>query len=357
MSRRRTRKVTKAKPRTRSRTLNGGAGKRVAAAAGVAIAALVGLLAPLKPLVSRAGDWMWHSRGVRRVAGVAAGLMVLAALSWVMLDNLQDTSRYSVDPGRIELSAQPTWAKGSLADRLKAEIEDELRADLADLEPTSAFDNDVMAAVTDRLERNAWVRSVVRIERRFPTGPETHSRLLPLIEVRTPALLVQTGEDYALVDGESVVLPLSIPLEGTAFEDFRAQLAQPLRLVRGVRGRRPAPGIVWQSEQIAAALSMERVVRKAELDRTLPIDTIDIVGVPEHADERGRVMYATEGGVILVAGSTHPPATRILWGRPPVHASTLERSANDKLEDLRRRIERGGVPSAEPIDLRTGRGT
>ncbi len=349
MSRRRTRKVNKTRTRQRR---NSGAGRRVAAAA---VSSLVALLVPMKQAILRAGGWAYQSRGVRRGAGVAAGLLVLAALGWVMLHNLKGSSRYALDPGRIELSAEPSWAKGSLADHLKSEIEQELRAELAELAMTSAFDEEVIPLIVNRMQENPWVRRVIRVERRFPTAPEGHSQLLPLVEIRRPVVVVETGKDYVLVDGDGAVLPLSIPADGAAFAEFRHQLTSPLRLVRGVVGKAPAPGTIWHSEQIAAALSMERVLRKAKLDHSLPIEAIDVSVVPERANERGKVFYMS-GGVWLVADQRQLPGTSVIWGRPPVHANTLELSPNEKLDELRRHLNSGAPLHGKAIDLRR-RGT
>lgn len=349
MSRRKARKAKRTKMQARSRD-TGGLATRAVALAGAAVVALFTKLSPLKGYAVSALDWAWHSRSMRRVAGLAAGFGVLAALSWIMLNNLSETPRYTLDPARIELSAEPTWASGTLAARVKATIEEDLREDLATLAITSAFDGDVMETIKSEIEKNAWVRRVVRIDRRFPTGPESHSRLVPVLEVRRPVLIINTRGAYALVDGDSVVLPLAVPRDG--LQEFRSQLAQPLNLVRGVRGDAPTAGQRWQSQQIAAAIDMERIMRRAQLSRTLPIEAIELIGVPEHADSRGRVHYTSGGGILLVPDPHRLPSTSILWGRPPVHANTLEPSVNAKLNELKRLLESNEPLVGRTIDLR-----
>lgn len=357
MSRRRTRKVNKTRPKTRSRKLGGGGViKQVGAMAGATVAALLKLIAPLKPLSLRVLAWAWQSRDVRRAAGVAGGAAVLVCLSWVMLGNLGSTARYTIDPARIELTAEPSWASGALAARVKAEIETGLRNDLSDLTSTSAFDDDVMAVVSERIERNAWVQRVVRIDRRFPTGADGTASLQPTIEVRRPALLVESADCYWVVDGEGVVLPLTIKRDAEQLKQFRSGLTDALHIVRGVDGQAPAAGTIWKSEQLQAALSMERVVRRAQLDKSMPIEAIELVGVPQRADERGRVFYPPDGAVVLIPDARSLPDTRVIWGRPPVHASTLELSANDKLDELKRHLDKPDSLPGARIDLRR-RGT
>lgn len=341
MSRRRTRKV---KTRARKSTGRMQLGRR--------LADMAGLLAPLRALAARAAAWAWHSRNVRRCVGLAGGAAAIAVLSWIMLGSLGRDARYTVDPARIELSAEPSWATGELAARLRHSMEEDLRAELSDLPSASAFDEALMQQVSERLARNPWVAGVPRIERRFPAAGDDHARLMPVLQLRRPALLVECRERYVLVDGEGVVLPLTVPRDAEELRDFRAQLHAPLRIARGVTGDAPQPGNQWANEQLAAALSMERVMRRARLDLSLPIDAIELVSVPQKCDERGRVHYPPGGGVVLVPDARALPDTRVIWGRPPVHASTLELSANEKLDKLIKRLAQPDALGGS-IDLRT----
>lgn len=355
MARRKTRKVS-SPPRKGTRLrARSTASRAIKAGLAAVVAGVVGLLRAVTPSGESMRGFIaaaWYSRNARRCAGLLGGVVVLCLLSWVMLHNLRGNEQYRVDPGRIELSAAPAWAKGDLAQRLKADIEEDLRADLADLPEGSAFDTELMATITERIERSPWVRRVVRVERRFPTGPEGHSRLLPLLELRTPAVAVETVACFVLVDGDGVVLPLELKRDALEFALFNEKLVRPLRVVKGVEGSSPASGETWSNEQVAAALSMERVIRKAELDRALPIEAIELIGIPQQPDARGRVHYQPEGGVILIPDQQRMPGFRVMWGRPPVHASTLELSPNDKLETLKNRMRGMESVSDTRIDLR-----
>lgn len=279
----------------------------------------------------------WKSRAARRSVALAAGVAVCAALSWVMLGNLRGQTRFQVDPGRIELAAEPTWARPELASRIKREIETNLRRNLAQMEATDVFDGDLPEVLALELGRSVWVRNVVRVERHFPNGPEGASQYLTVLEVRRPAVLVEQGERVVAVDGEGFVLPLAVSNSDIA--GFQDQLFVPLRLVKGVGSLAPEPGKPWRNEQINAALSMETILRKSELDRSIPIAAIELVGVPEQPDSRGRVHYSADGGVMLWPDQSLFPGARLIWGRPPVHASTLEASPNDKLNELKKKLE------------------
>jgi hypothetical protein len=343
----------KASPARRTGKVKGrGAGAMAAAVLIALVAVLAKTLKPLGPLTQKAGTWAVNNRNVRRGTGVVAGVVVLVVITMVMEHNLRKDSRYMLDPSRLELSAEPGWAKGPLARVIKEEIENDLRAEVADLELTSAFNSAILDVVSERLLRNPWVYNVQRIERRFPTDGESHSRLMPVLEIRRPALAIETGNEFVLVDGDGVVLPLTIPAEGTGFDDFRRNLNIPLRIARGVTGAPPNAGDLWANEQVMAALSMERVVRRARLDQSMPIEWIELIGVPQHADERGRVHYQPDGAVVLVPHPTLFEDTRVIWGRPPVHASSLEPSPNDKLDRLRQRLNHPEELRGSRIDLR-----
>jgi hypothetical protein len=142
-----------------------------------------------------------------------------------------------------------------------------------------------------------------------------------------------------VVDGQGCVLPLQLSRLEAEVAAFQAQVLQPLHRVKGVTTAPPKAGRVWVSEQISAALSMELILRKSELDRSLPIEAIELIGVPEHPDSRGRVHYPSDGCVMLWPDQKRYPEARLIWGRPPVHASTLEASPNEKLAELKRRMD------------------
>lgn len=281
--------------------------------------------------------WTWRSRGARRTVALAAGCAVCVALAWVMQNNLRSSPRFQVDPARIELAAEPTWARPELAARIKSEIETSLRANVARMQPSDAFDGDLPEILATELGRSPWVHSVVRVERRFPADSEGHSQFVTQLEIRRPAVLVEQADILVAVDGQARVLPLAVPAAQLA--EFQASLVTPLRVIKGVTGRAPTAGSPWVNEQIKAALSMESILRKSEIDRALPIATVELVGVPEKADARGRVHYADDGGIMLWPDQNLYPGARLIWGRPPVHASTLEPSPNDKFERLKVKLD------------------
>jgi hypothetical protein len=313
------------------------------------------LLTPFKALALAAAAALWNSRPARRVAGVVFGAGICAVMAWVMLNHLRASERFQIDPGRIELAATPGWAKPELAARVKADIENQLRQELAAEPATDAFDTELPQKLASALRRSPWVRAVARVERRFPAGEDGASSLQPVLEVRRPALLVESSERNVLVDGEGVVLPLAVANTQAELAAFYEQLLVPVRTVKGVRGRAPKPGEIWRSEQIAAALSMEAVLRQSELDKALPIAAIELIGVPEKADSLGRVFYRDDGCVMLWPDQERFPQSRLIWGRPPIHASTstLEASPNEKLAQLRKKLEESpDTLAGARIDLR-----
>lgn len=344
MSKRRTRTLKKARKTT---SLGGGIATGLL---GVAVAGGAKLASLVRRGAGSVGVWCWQSRGVRRVAGLTAGALVCAGAAWLMQSNMSEDARYQVDPGRIQLEAQPEWAKGDLAASVKHEIESELRAELAMLEMADAFTPELMEEVAAKLRQNPWVHDVVKLERRFPTSAEPNARLHAIVDIRTPALMVERADCYVLVDSAQNVLPLSVPRD--ALEGFCAQLTSPLRVVRGVDGTAPEPGSVWQNEQLSAALSMERVLRQSQIDQSMVIEAMELVGIPTSGDHRGRVFYQPDGGVVLIPDQGRFQGTRLMWGRPPVHSSTLEMSPNDKLNKLQEQLLHPEAMTGKHIDLR-----
>lgn len=341
MARRNTRAASK-------RPAGPGLGAKLTAAVLAAVAAML----PSRATMARAAGALWRSRTARRVAGVAGACGLCGVLAWVMLHQLRQDGRYRIEPSRIELAAEPTWASPELAAQVRADIESDLRRRLSDMPASDAFDSELPALLAARLEESPWVAKVVRVDRRFPDSGEAHARLLPVLAVRRPALIVEGSDRCWLLDADSVVLPLPVPRAEAELRAFQGRLTRPLRVVRGVAGSAPEAGRRWESEQVLAALSMENILRQADLDRALPIDAIELVGVPDRADARGRVHYQADGCVILVPDQTLLPGTRLIWGRPPVHASTLELSPNDKLAKLKDHMLKPESMAGARIDLR-----
>lgn len=320
--------------------------------------ALTRQVLPSGATVAALCERVWSSRSTRRIAGLACAIAVICGFCWMMQRNLRGLPRHQIDPGRLELSASPSWAKPELARKIKEEIEKDMRAELAALPPSDSFDADLLQGVSAALARCAWVRRVISVTRRFPANGEGQAELVPLFEIRSPALCVATPDAWILVDGDGVRLPLSVkngPTGPADFENLCAGLVKPLRVVEGVNSAPPAPGKKWESEEIVAAISMEHVLRDCSIDSVLPISRIFLVGVPEHADAKGRVRYAPGGGLVLVPDAQTMPQTKLVWGRPPAHAGTLELSVNEKLSEIKRLLKEPEQMQGKAIDLTTKR--
>jgi hypothetical protein len=309
-------------------------------------------LLPSHEATSGALHALWASRGVRRVAGFSAALVVFCLACVFMERGLREREAFRLDPGRVAIEATLGWAKPELGARIKHAVEDDLRNELRDLPVGNAFEEGLCDVVAERLARNAWVARVVRVERRFPRGASEPSDLRAILELRTPLVCVESTEGYVVLDCDGVRLPLSLATEA-ALRDFVAGSTRPMRLVRGAGGKPPMPGEKWVSEEINAALSLERVLQDVKIDGVLPIDSMRLVGIPQRADERGRVRYEPGGGVLLVPDQRILPGTILLWGRAPVHAGTIELSVREKVEEIRRRLAAPGELAGRTIDLTT----
>ncbi|MDC1142678.1 hypothetical protein OAU50_06275 [Planctomycetota bacterium] len=294
----------------------------------------------------------WHSRSVRRICGLVGAAVVCVGIAWVTQQSLRTEHRYQIDPGRFALDTSVDWAKNSLAESIRTDIENDIRADLSELEMTDAFDTSAHEILAEKLGGNAWVRSVVRIDRMFPDNADAHATLVPTLEIRKPVIVIEQESRVILIDGDGVVLPIELKVGSSEYSEFQSNLAAPLRRVVGVTGLPPSAGTAWENQQITAAISMERVIRKSALNEAVHIDAIELIGVPEKSDARGRLHYQPGGGVVLIPDTSLLPGTRLIWGRPPIHASTLELSPNDKLDQLKQYLSQPESLPGASIDLR-----
>ncbi len=346
--------------RRKTRHLRSPLGGFLRGAGGAAFAIVAAPFAAALKLMPK-GEWFAEvgrrataSPVTRRIAGVAGGLLLVVGLCVVMKRNLEASPAYTLDPGRIALGVELSWAKGEFAQRLRSDIETDLRDTLRDLPAASAFDDQLLPRVAAALERSPWVARVVRIDRKHPAGGGTHAQLRPVIDLRRPLLAVELADSYQLVDGDGVCLPLAP--SRAAFADIAASMRGPLRVVRGVNSAPPGAGKSWQSQEIIAALSMERVLRESAMDGVLPIEAMELVGIPIEADAKGRVRYKPGGGVVLIPDTRLLPQTSLLWGRPPVHASTLEPSLDDKISAMKVELANVDALKGKTVDLSVKRG-
>lgn len=289
---------------------------------------------------------MAKSRITHRIAA-AVLLMVLGLVALgVMRGSLAQGDRWKLDPARIEFTSLGLdWVTGDAAVAIRLRIDASLRESLKGISPASAFDSDIAATVGQRLAANPWVHSVNRVERCFPKG-DAPSTLTVSLNLHRPVLRVPLNDRVYLVSrapgtaGAGYVLPWAPVLQenriprGLEDQVIYAGLSPDVRMVTGVVGDAPATGTIWENEQVRAAISIEEDLRREKFEEWFPVASVDVYDIAPARRWDGQVAYTPLGGVRLF-GRTTGSALPVIWGKPRVHASTVEIPPAAKIRRLR----------------------
>lgn len=272
-----------------------------------------------------------------RIAAAAVLLVASALAVSAMKSSLSEESAWRLDPARLQFTdLSLDWISGDSAVVMSGKIDASLRDSLAGLAETSAFDTELCHEIARRLAANPWVHGVERVERRFPEG-STPSSIRAAITIRRPVIRVPMPDRICFVDREGVVLPWApacrdrIPADPADQRLYR-DLSDSIRLVSGVyRGIDPVPGTKWENEQINAAISMEQVLRGHGIDKVFPVREVNVRNMSQVKNWDNQVTYQILSGVMLFGGDARHP---VIWGKPPVHASTMEVPIQEKIRRL-----------------------
>ncbi len=216
---------------------------------------------------------------------------------------------FLVDPAYVEVASGPAWLSGTIAESL--------RDSLAALEPTPLRRDDEVVALTDAIQQaNGWVKSIDRIEKRYPNSLEIE------VTLREPVALVESESGLVLVDAEAHLVSTA-----AAASEFLADHELPLihasHPLRDARvGTQVRDGAIAEGLRVAAELAPFR----AELRRRgLALDVIDVT-----PKERSAGLSLTDVEVYTRSGLA------IEWGRSRRHPElgALEPTADAKVRGL-----------------------
>jgi hypothetical protein len=192
----------------------------------------------------------------------------------------------------------------------------------------SIFDPRLTRDVAEAYLASPWVKTVRRVEKRFPNHIEVE------LELREPAAFVRLPYECYAIDSTGIRLPLDYQ----RWDHER----RPLPLVFGVKSDPPEPGQCWPDRRAAAAVAVLRALA-AEPALLREIHFVDVANLDGEIDPlRSEVLLFTRHRV------------RIAWGRPPDTTKFGEPPVREKLARLRRWLAH---PLARPgggasIDLR-----
>ena len=241
--------------------------------------------------------------GCRVAVAVAVGMVLGAVLGLRHLDGTVHAAPAFNEPLTIELVDVPEG------------LESTLNTNLAAFRDYSAYDRGVCAKIGRVLDTEPWIRRVKSVRR---TRDLT---VLVSCEYRLPAALVQLDAEFYLVDDDQVRLPGVYGFEPS------------LPLIQGVGGTPPPPGDVWPGADLAAGMTLARLIEpEAFADQ--------ITGIQVH-NYAGR---AAQRDAHLVL-TTDRAGCRIKWGSAPGE-EIEENSAVQKMAILRHNYERFGRADA-----------
>lgn len=191
----------------------------------------------------------------RRIASGVMRVLLVAAIIGAATLGLRHLRRYVLaqptfarNVARIELADRPEWMSDWLARQIRLEL-------AGGQEAHKTLDPQLARRVHEAAQGCPWIRALheVRVERR-PEGPDDTTcgagRVIVRAEWRRPAAVGVWGEREEYVDAEGVVLPAHQVRRWLGLPRVIGQLARP-----------PRPGLTWPGEDMAAGLSMLRLLR------------------------------------------------------------------------------------------------
>ena len=255
-----------------------------------------------------------EGRGVAlRLAKVVLAAAVTAAVGGAVVlgfgmlgQTLRDSPEFQIRRDQLRLADGPDWMTPAM---------------LADLDVTdrlperfSLLDADVAEQIARAYADCVWVERVDRVRMRDPrVAPR--QKLVVELSFRRPSAFVHRPDGFYLVDANGVRLPGVYP-EPRLGE--RAYL-----VVSGVRSVPPAPGRVWPSESLQAAVRVvETVAPRREAFRLTTVDVSNFAG--RHDPTETEIALYT-------ANHTH-----IKWGKAPTPEAAMlrEKTLAEKLAYL-----------------------
>ncbi|MDD5328339.1 MAG: hypothetical protein PHY02_11105 [Phycisphaerae bacterium] len=182
--------------------------------------------------------------------------------------------------GPLELVDVPEWASSELKARIR----------MAAGGKNFKLDENIAQTVAENLASVAWLDDV-KVQ-------TTHERLLIEAKWRKPVAMVKSGSRSFYVDSEMVVL------------DFVPLYNLPIVKIEGLSSARtPPPGEAWQSDDLAAAVTI--LTKLDQMDKSVTPDKpllyeIDRIDVSNFAGRKNRqlphiILYSKDG-------------TEIIWG-------------------------------------------
>jgi hypothetical protein len=253
------------------------------------------------------------------IAVVAIGGSMYAWRRWG--ESATQGSDYLVTPESISVTPQPAW--------IHANVKDEVIRTAA-ISELALLDRELVERVAQAFALHPWVKSVVRVEKRYP------SRVAVELEYRRPVMVVKIDapdeQGLLFLDEESVLLPSS---------DFApSQARNYLRIAAAGETPTSVYGTPWGSERLAGAAR----IAAAWGDQWQALGLYWIVAA------------RTSMGEFTYELRTQDDKVRVVWGATMGRESTGEPAAGRKIAALAEYVNDKGPlgksGEATVIDLR-----
>jgi len=242
-------------------------------------------------------SWMARARFLRNAAllAIPAALAIgFVAAATRVEAHVRDALKARFVP-RIEFVDLPDSLVHLAAADLRASV---------DPPPVDWTEEHLCSAIADRVAMVGWVADVRRVRRR------SDGRIEIACRYRTPGALIEDNGQYLLLDLEGVRLP----------GRYSADSSWPV--IRGARGKIPAPGERWDGDDLRAGLNLSRLLAKEPFRNQLT--AVDVSNYRGRIDPRKSHLEL----------ATDQAGGRIRWGSAPGFEME-ENSIPQKLELLR----------------------
>ncbi len=239
----------------------------------------------------------------------SAALLIVGGLCALILlihrkvyHHLLHDGQYQVVPGPLVVVHKPEWVGDGIVRAL--------RGAYPYRESISIFENGLTENIGKVYGGHPWVERVRFVKKEFP------NRIQIAVDLRRPVAAVEFRGRYYLVDRHSVRLP----------GEFERLPALPFLLppVVGVKNAPPREGVVWESGDVRAGVSVARALQEHGLPAGVPLMAIDV----ENADGR---RSPRESEIVLWMGDMVP----VEFGRSPASDPFGELTVERKLKNLR----------------------
>lgn len=286
--------------------------------------------APRKPSIAQRGPGL---PGWARLLGSLSGSAILWIGTGVAvafgLPLIQGAAEnLAQEPTRIHWEKLPEWQNSPGWSGILKDVE----ATIHLLPEAAIYDKNVCEWVATNALKSPWIREVKHVWKQLDGVVRVQA------EFRTPTALLQSGNDYYLVDDTGVRLPLP---EGAV---------QPgdWIIIRGVAAKPPDPGLKWEGDDLAAGLKMLAFLSRAAANNRMPfrseVAALDV-------SNRNRRRDANDAEIKLTLRSGRP---EIRWGLPPGEEAPIEQPASRKLSVLTELYGPSGrFPDYEWLDIRS----